>query len=44
MIEEKTVAGFDAVVLAADSGKELVDWLRRRDYAFTPEAAAWAQL
>ncbi len=43
VIEEKTVAGFDAVVLAADSGKELVDWLRRRDYAFTPEAAAWAQ-
>ncbi len=43
LIEEKTVAGFDAVVLAADSGKELVEWLRQRDYAFTPEAAAWAQ-
>ncbi|MES2997266.1 MAG: DUF2330 domain-containing protein [Verrucomicrobiota bacterium] len=43
VIEEKTVAGFDAVVLAADSGKELIAWLRQRDYAFTPEAAAWAQ-
>jgi hypothetical protein len=43
LIEEKTVAGFDAVVLAADSGKELIEWLRQRDYAFTPEAAAWAQ-
>lgn len=43
LIEEKTVAGFDAVVLAADSGKELGEWLRQRDYVFTPEAAAWAQ-
>jgi hypothetical protein len=43
LIEEKTVAGFDAVVLAADSGKELIEWLRQRDYVFTPEAAAWAQ-
>ncbi len=43
VIEEKTVAGFDAVVLAADSGKELIEWLRQRDYSFTPEAAAWAQ-
>ena len=43
LIEEKTVAGFDAVVLAADSGKELIEWLRQREYVFTPEAAAWAQ-
>ena len=43
VIEEKTVAGFDAVVLAADNGRELIEWLRRRDYAFTPEAADWAQ-
>ncbi len=43
LIEEKTVAGFDAVVLAADSSKELIEWLRQRDYAFTPEAAAWAE-
>jgi hypothetical protein len=43
VIEEKTVAGFDAVVLAADSGKELIEWLRQRNYVFTPEAAAWAQ-
>lgn len=43
VVEEKSVAGFDAVVLAADSGKELIEWLRQRDYAFTPEAAAWAQ-
>ena len=43
VVEEKTVAGFDAVVLAADSGKELIEWLRQRDYAFTQETAAWAQ-
>ncbi len=43
VIEEKTVAGFHTVVLAADSGKALVAWLQDHDYAYTPEAAAWAQ-
>lgn len=43
VIEEKTVAGYHAVVLAADSGSALVSWLRDHGYAYTPEVAAWAQ-
>ena len=43
VIEEKTVAGFQTVVLAADSGKALVEWLKAHGYAYTPEAAAWAE-
>ncbi len=43
VIEEKTVAGYDTVVLAADSGKALVAWLKENHYAYTPEAAAWAE-
>lgn len=43
VVEEKTVAGYHAVVLAADSGKALVEWLKEHGYAYTPEAAAWAQ-
>jgi hypothetical protein len=43
VIEEKTVAGYDAVVLAADSGKALVAWLKDHGYAYTPEAEEWAQ-
>ena len=43
VIEEKIVAGYDAVVLTADSGHALVAWLRDHGYAFTPEVAAWAQ-
>ena len=43
VVEEKTVAGYHAVVLAADSGKALVAWLQEHGYAYTPEAAAWAQ-
>lgn len=43
VVEEKTVAGYHAVVLAADSGKELVAWLRDHGYAYTPEVAVWAQ-
>jgi hypothetical protein len=43
VIEEKTVAGYRTVVLAADSGKALVAWLREHDYAYTPETAEWAQ-
>lgn len=43
MIEEKTVAGYDTVVLAADSGKALMEWLKEHQYSYTPEVAAWAQ-
>ncbi len=43
VIEEKTVAGYHAVVLSADSGSALVSWLRDHGYAYTPEVAAWAQ-
>lgn len=43
VIEEKTVAGYDAVVLAADSGDALVAWLKDHGYALTPGVAAWAQ-
>ncbi len=43
VIEEKTVAGYDTVVLAADSGKALMEWLKEHQYAYTPEVADWAQ-
>lgn len=43
VIEEKTVAGYDTVVLAADSGKALMKWLKENQYAYTPEVADWAQ-
>lgn len=43
VVEEKTVAGYHAVVLAADSGRELTSWLRDHGYASTPEMEAWAQ-
>lgn len=43
VIEEKTVAGYETVVLAADSGKGLIAWLNAHGYAYTKEAAAWAE-
>lgn len=43
VIEERTLAGFDTVVLAADSGQALTEWLKEHHYAYTPEVAAWAQ-
>lgn len=43
VIEEKTVAGYDTVVLAADSGKALMAWLKDHQYSYTPEVATWAQ-
>ncbi len=43
VIEEKTVAGYETVVLAADSGKGLIAWLNDHGYAYTREAAAWAE-
>lgn len=43
VIEEKTVAGYETVVLAADSGGGLISWLNAHGYAYTKEAAAWAE-
>ncbi len=43
VIEEKTVAGYDAVVLTAGSGDALLQWLNRNGFAFRPETAAWAE-
>ncbi|MFN0053846.1 MAG: DUF2330 domain-containing protein [Planctomycetales bacterium] len=43
VIEEKQLAGFDAVVLEAASGEALVEWLREHDYEFSPAAQTWAQ-
>jgi hypothetical protein len=43
VLEEKRVAGFDAVVLEANSADALVDWLKQRGYVFSPEVKAWAQ-
>ena len=43
VLEEKRVAGFDAAVLEADSGKTLTGWLRRNGYSYSSSTAAWAQ-
>lgn len=43
VLQDKLVAGFQAVVLAADSASELVDWLRENGYAHTPQIEAWAE-
>jgi hypothetical protein len=42
VLEEKRVAGFDAVVLKAESADALVDWLKAHKYEFSPEVKAWA--
>jgi len=42
VIEEKRVAGFDATVLTARSGADLVAWLKAHGYAYSPAAAEWA--
>jgi len=42
VVEEKRVAGFDAVVLKADSAEALTDWLSENRYEFSPEVKAWA--
>jgi len=42
VLDEKQVAGFDAVVLEADSAAALVEWLRENGFAFSPEVEAWA--
>lgn len=43
VLEEKTVAGFDAKVLEAKSAGDLVAWLKEKGYAFSPEVEAWAK-
>jgi hypothetical protein len=43
VLEEKTVAGFHAVVLEANSASALVGWLGEHGYAFSPEVEVWAK-
>jgi len=43
VLDEKTVAGFDAVVLEASSTGALLGWLQKNGYAFSPEVEAWAK-
>src|SRR5262249_14069050 len=43
VLEEKRVAGFNAVVLEANSASALSDWLKNNGYAFSPEVEAWAK-
>jgi hypothetical protein len=43
VLEEKTIAGFQATVLESDSADALVKWLREHGYAFSPEVEAWAK-
>jgi hypothetical protein len=42
VLEEKRVAGFDTVVLKADSADALTNWLSEHNYHFSPEVKAWA--
>lgn len=43
VIEEKRVAGYDATVLTASSGDDLVNWLKQNGYAYSPAVADWAK-
>jgi hypothetical protein len=43
VLQEKRVAGLEAVVLKASSSDALVGWLREHGYAYSPEVAAWAE-
>ncbi len=43
VVEEKRVAGFDATVLTATSGEDLVQWLKKNGYAYSPAVAEWAK-
>ncbi|MEK6230982.1 MAG: DUF2330 domain-containing protein [Luteolibacter sp.] len=43
IIEEKRVAGFDATVLTARSGDDLVNWLKNNGYAYSPAVSEWAK-
>lgn len=42
VVEEKRVAGYDATVLTARSGKDLVAWLEKNGYPYSPAMAEWA--
>ncbi len=43
VVEEKRVAGFDATVLTAKTGEDLVLWLKKNGYAYSPAIAEWAK-
>jgi hypothetical protein len=43
VLDEKLVAGFNAVVLEATSADALTRWLTDHGYAFSPEVEAWAK-
>jgi len=42
VLAQQKVAGFDASVLAADSGRDLSRWLNRNGFSLSPAVAAWA--
>lgn len=42
VVEEKRVAGYDATVLTARSGNDLVAWLEQNGYPYSPALAEWA--
>ncbi len=41
VLDKKTVGGYDAVVLEADSAAALGVWLKKHNYASTPELTDW---
>lgn len=41
VLDVQRVAGYDAVVLEADDPAALTEWLRKREYAASPELAEW---
>lgn len=43
VLDQKRVAGFDAVVLEASDAEALVGWLKDHGYAFSPQVKAWAK-
>lgn len=43
VLQEKEVAGYQAVVLEARDSTSLTKWLAEHDYAYSADIAAWAQ-
>ncbi len=43
VLQEKRVAGFDTVVLSADSAEALTEWLKDHDFAMTDAVQKWAE-
>jgi len=43
VIEQKRVAGYDATVLTATSGDDLVEWLKVNGYPYSPAVSDWAK-